>query len=62
MSSFDLTRIAESLLSTKTKSRNDALALLDGFQCAKLRLSSQQLAILITSLLKAIEIERDAFR
>ncbi|KAM9924019.1 hypothetical protein OXX59_004800 [Metschnikowia pulcherrima] len=61
MSSFDLTRIAESLSSTKTKSRNDALALLDGFQCAKLRLSSQQLAILITSLLKAIEIERDAF-
>lgn len=60
MASFDLLRISESLQSPKTKPRNDALALLDGLAVPKLHCTSQQLATLVSSLLKAIEIERDA--
>ncbi|OBA24219.1 hypothetical protein METBIDRAFT_86246 [Metschnikowia bicuspidata var. bicuspidata NRRL YB-4993] len=61
MAAFDLTRIVESLQSAKLKSRNDALALLDGFSVEKLRLTPLQLASLVAALLKAIEAERDAY-
>ena len=61
MSTFDLTRIVDALQSTKIKSRNDALGLLEGLPASKLRLETRQFNTLATALLKLIQRERDIY-
>lgn len=61
MSTFDLNRIVESLQSSKIKSRNDALNLLAGLSASKLRLHSRQFTVLVSGLLRLIEIEKQIF-
>lgn len=58
MSTFDLHRITEALLSSKIKSRNDALNLLAGLSASKLRLHARQFTALASGLVKLIETEK----
>lgn len=61
MSTFDLSKIVESLQSSKIKSRNDALNLLAGMPAAKLRLHTKQFNALVGGVLKLIDIEKQIY-
>lgn len=61
MSTFDLSKIVDSLQSAKIKQRNDALNLLDGFSPSKLRLNARQFVLLANGLLTLVEIEKSIY-
>lgn len=61
MSTFDLSRIVDALLSSKIKSRNDALNLLETYSASKLNVNPRQFGALASALLKLIQTESDIY-
>lgn len=61
MSAFDLSRIVDALISSKIKSRSDALNLLETYSASKLKVNPRQFSALASALVKLIQNERDIY-